>query len=37
VLGVNEGEYRPGEHTFLSNASYTTNCLAPVALVLQVK
>ncbi len=35
VLGVNESEYRPGEHTILSNASCTTNCLAPVALVLQ--
>src|SRR5258708_5066431 len=35
VLGVNEGEYRPGEHTIISNASCTTNCLAPVVLVLQ--
>jgi glyceraldehyde 3-phosphate dehydrogenase len=35
VLGVNEQEYRPGEHTILSNASCTTNCLAPVTLVLQ--
>ena len=34
VLGVNEEEYRPGEHTIVSNASCTTNCLAPVALVL---
>lgn len=35
VLGVNEKDYRPGEHTILSNASCTTNCLAPVTLVLQ--
>jgi glyceraldehyde 3-phosphate dehydrogenase len=35
VLGVNEADYRPDEHTILSNASCTTNCLAPVALVLQ--
>jgi glyceraldehyde 3-phosphate dehydrogenase len=35
VLGVNEGDYRPGEHTIISNGSCTTNCLAPVALVLK--
>jgi glyceraldehyde 3-phosphate dehydrogenase len=35
VLGVNEGEYRPGEHTIISNGSCTTNCLAPVTLVLK--
>jgi glyceraldehyde 3-phosphate dehydrogenase len=35
VLGVNEVEYHPGEHTIISNASCTTNCLAPVVLVLQ--
>ena len=35
VLGVNEKDYRPGEHTIVSNASCTTNCLAPVTLVLQ--
>jgi glyceraldehyde 3-phosphate dehydrogenase len=35
VLGVNEGEYRPGEHTVISNGSCTTNCLSPVALVLK--
>jgi glyceraldehyde 3-phosphate dehydrogenase len=34
VMGVNEGDYRPGEHTVISNGSCTTNCLAPVVLVL---
>jgi len=34
VLGVNEGEYDPGKHRIVSNASCTTNCLAPVAKVL---
>lgn len=34
VLGVNEGVYQPGKHQILSNASCTTNCLAPVAKVL---
>jgi glyceraldehyde 3-phosphate dehydrogenase len=34
VLGVNEGEYDPTNHHVLSNASCTTNCLAPVAKVL---
>ena len=34
VLGVNEGEYDPANHHVLSNASCTTNCLAPVAKVL---
>ncbi len=34
VLGVNEGAYDPGEHNIVSNASCTTNCLAPVAKVL---
>lgn len=34
VLGVNEGEYNPEKHTVISNASCTTNCLAPVAKVL---
>ena len=33
VLGVNEGDLKP-EHTCVSNASCTTNCLAPVAKVL---
>jgi glyceraldehyde 3-phosphate dehydrogenase len=35
VLGVNQDDYRPGEHTIVSNGSCTTNCLAPVALALQ--
>lgn len=34
VLGVNEGNYDPAKHHILSNASCTTNCLAPVAKVL---
>jgi len=33
VLGVNEHTYEPGKHHILSNASCTTNCLAPVAKV----
>jgi glyceraldehyde 3-phosphate dehydrogenase len=35
VLGVNHGDYNPRKHHILSNASCTTNCLAPVAKVLQ--
>jgi glyceraldehyde 3-phosphate dehydrogenase len=34
VLGVNEKTYDPAKHHVLSNASCTTNCLAPVAKVL---
>ena len=33
VMGVNEDEYNPTEHHVVSNASCTTNCLAPVAQV----
>ena len=35
VLGVNEKTYDAGKHHVVSNASCTTNCLAPVAKVLQ--
>jgi glyceraldehyde 3-phosphate dehydrogenase len=34
VLGVNEGSYDPEKHDVISNASCTTNCLAPVVKVL---
>ena len=34
VLGVNGDEYDPAKHTVVSNASCTTNCLAPPAKVL---
>jgi glyceraldehyde 3-phosphate dehydrogenase len=35
VLGVNDKTYDPSKHHVVSNASCTTNCLAPVAKVLQ--
>ena len=34
VMGVNEGEYDPARHHVVSNASCTTNCLAPLVHVL---
>jgi glyceraldehyde 3-phosphate dehydrogenase len=34
VMGVNHDKYDPGKHNILSNASCTTNCVAPVAKVL---
>ncbi|MEA4890795.1 MAG: type I glyceraldehyde-3-phosphate dehydrogenase [Clostridiaceae bacterium] len=34
VMGVNQNEYNPAEHNIVSNASCTTNCLAPLVHVI---
>jgi glyceraldehyde 3-phosphate dehydrogenase len=34
LMGVNEGKFDPSKHTVVSNASCTTNCLAPIAKVI---
>ncbi len=37
VMGINDNLYNPTEHNIVSNASCTTNCLAPVAKILNDK
>jgi glyceraldehyde 3-phosphate dehydrogenase len=37
VLGVNDGEYKPDAHHIISNASCTTNCVAPPVKILHDK
>ncbi len=34
VMGINDGDYDPAQHDVISNASCTTNCVAPMAKVL---
>ncbi len=37
VVGVNDKDYKDGEYSIMSNASCTTNCLAPIAKVIHEK